>query len=205
MSITRTVKNPQRDRAKPQDKEKPLVENKLPTKRSFQAVEESEIETQELPDKARADAEVDAWAEKSDKVQFFRTEAEYEHVREELEFKHASFGNSICFFAARRDQWKTAVKMTSDTPGKVAYALEKAAMYEALRADCHQKFKSCGLPGLVNIPEGKILADQVQVFRDAEEQHFPHDRYSNRPKFCDPTVHAHGFNDTREGAADEKE
>ena len=67
----------------------------------------------------------------ADRVQFFRAEAEYERVREELEFKHASFGNAIRFFAVKRDSWKASL-CDGLGPGHDAYARECADMFEAL-------------------------------------------------------------------------
>ncbi|KAK1221248.1 hypothetical protein PQX77_015947 [Marasmius sp. AFHP31] len=147
--------------------------------------------------------EVKAWEDEC-KVQFFRGEAEYERVREELEFKHGSFGNAIRFFAARRDSWKLrATKASSD--GHKAYAHEKADMWEALRLDGECKFQRCGVSTLIDSSNGKTLAERVKVFREAEEKYFPCDRYANRPVFTDPTVHVAGFRDTREGSEDAKD
>ncbi|KAL0059580.1 hypothetical protein AAF712_013671 [Marasmius tenuissimus] len=68
-----------------------------------------------------------------------------------------------------------------------------------LRADCQNKFESCGIPDFVHIPEGKTLADQVAAFRLQEDKRFPEPRDEKRPAFHDPTIHSKGYKDTREG------
>ncbi|KAL0071315.1 hypothetical protein AAF712_001171 [Marasmius tenuissimus] len=179
-----------------------------PQKQPFQELEETEIDLQEQ----RADGwiwtrgkmaemnttDVQKWSEKEDKLQFHRTDAEYERVQEELEFKHACFHRAIRFFAKKSTLWEEAAS-NSDSPGKAAYAKEKAAMYDALRADCQYKLELCGMEEFVNIPEGKTLADQVKEWRVKENKLFPRDRLKNRPAFVDPTIHSKGFKDTREG------
>ncbi|KAK1223872.1 hypothetical protein PQX77_013238 [Marasmius sp. AFHP31] len=147
--------------------------------------------------------EVKAWEDEC-KVQFFRGEAEYEQVREELEFKHGSFGNAIRFFAARRDSWKLRATKASSN-GHKAYAHEKANMWEALRLDGECKFQRCGVLTLIGSSNGKTLAERVKVFREAEEKYFPCDRYANRPVFTDLTVHVTGFRNTRKGSEDTKD
>ncbi|KAJ8073224.1 hypothetical protein PM082_020094 [Marasmius tenuissimus] len=83
--------------------------------------------------------------------------------------------------------------------GMAAYAKEKAAMYDTLRADCQNKFESCRIPDFVHIPEGRTLADQVAMFCLQEDQRFPEPRDEKRPAFHDPTIHSQGYKDTREG------
>ncbi|KAL0059360.1 hypothetical protein AAF712_013871 [Marasmius tenuissimus] len=151
--------------------------------------------------------EIVKWREKGDRTHFFKADAEFERVREELEYKHACFDRTIRFFATKHDHWsRAALNAEKDgmvgmagMAGMAAYAKEKAAMYDALRADCQKKFESCGIPDFVHIPEGKTLADQVAAFRLQEDKRFPEPRDEKRPAFHDPTIHAKGFKDTREG------
>ncbi|KAL0059096.1 hypothetical protein AAF712_014197 [Marasmius tenuissimus] len=148
--------------------------------------------------------EVEAWEEESDKVQFFRAEAEYERVCEELEYKHSCFGNVIRYFAAKRDLWRSCLGKSMGN-GHEAYAREHTDMFEALRLDREAKLQRCGVSILLDTSNGKTLAERVRVFHEMEEKHFPCDRNANRPPFNDPTVHASGFKDTREGAEEDNQ
>ena len=113
-----------------------------------------------------------------DKTQFFRADAAFERVREELEFKHGCFHNAVRFFTKKSQHW-SKVALDADKaqqPGPAAYARKKAAVYDALRADCSQKFNACGIQEFVHIPEGKTLADQVAAYRSREDSLFPKPR-----------------------------
>ncbi|KAK1225394.1 hypothetical protein PQX77_011664 [Marasmius sp. AFHP31] len=146
--------------------------------------------------------EMETWEEESDRVQFFRAEAEFERVREELEYKHSCFGNAIRYFAAKRDLWRSSLGKGMGN-GHEAYAREHAEMFEALRLDGEAKLRRCGVSILLDTSNGETLAERVTVFRKMEEKHFPCERNVNRPPFKDPTVHASGFKDTREGAEED--
>ncbi|KAL0059577.1 hypothetical protein AAF712_013668 [Marasmius tenuissimus] len=84
--------------------------------------------------------EIVKWREKGDRTHFFKADAEFERVREELEYKHACFDRTIRFFATKRDHWsRAALNAEKDgmagmagRAGMAAYAKEKAAMYDAL-------------------------------------------------------------------------
>ncbi|KAK1234885.1 hypothetical protein PQX77_001902 [Marasmius sp. AFHP31] len=142
--------------------------------------------------------QIKRWADTCDRVQWMRSEADFERWQEQLERKHAEFMRSIAFFANARDTWKTlASDECSSTPGHRAYAKEHSDMYETLRLDCEVKYKACAIPILLNIPSGKTLADQVLRFRETENKYFRFDR-ATRPPFRDPTCHATGFEDVRE-------
>ncbi|KAJ3978278.1 hypothetical protein F5890DRAFT_1479494, partial [Lentinula detonsa] len=96
--------------------------------------------------------EIREWEEISNRVQFFRAEADYETWQEELERKHADFVFLIGSFTKQRDDWAILAKNFSSTPGHVAYAKEHSNMFEALRADAGLKYKRCGIGFLVNTP-----------------------------------------------------
>ncbi|KAL0575462.1 hypothetical protein V5O48_006514 [Marasmius crinis-equi] len=87
-----------------------------------------------------------------------------------------------------------ASKEHSSTQGHQAYANEHTDMYEALRLDCVDKYKGCGLPILCNIPAGLTLADQALLFWEAESKYFTFD-WSKKLVFKDPMCHASGFRD----------
>ncbi|KAK1215224.1 hypothetical protein PQX77_022175 [Marasmius sp. AFHP31] len=152
--------------------------------------------------KEMTETEIEQWENTSDRVQFFRAEAEYERALEELEYKHGCFGNTIRYFFAKRDVWKSCLGKGLGA-GFEAYAREHADMFQALRLDAEAKFRICGITTLIDESNGKTLAERVIKFRKAEEEYFPRNRNANRPPFKDPTVHSSGFQDTREGAEEE--
>ncbi|KAJ8073223.1 hypothetical protein PM082_020093 [Marasmius tenuissimus] len=49
--------------------------------------------------------EIVKWHEEGDRTHFFKADAEFERVQEELEYKHACFDRTIRFFATKRDHW----------------------------------------------------------------------------------------------------
>ncbi|KAJ3792862.1 hypothetical protein GGU11DRAFT_760400 [Lentinula aff. detonsa] len=118
------------------------------------------------------------WEEISNRVQFFRAEADYETWQEELERKHADFVFLIGSFTKQRDDWAILAKNFSSTPGHVAYAKEHSNMFEALRADAGLKYKHCGIGFLVNTPLGEQLDRRIMAWRAQEEKHFAFDRLS---------------------------
>ncbi|KAK1224325.1 hypothetical protein PQX77_012776 [Marasmius sp. AFHP31] len=130
--------------------------------------------------------EVEAWEEESDKVQFFRAEAEYERVREELEYKHSCFGNVIRYHAAKRDLWRSCLGKGMGN-GHEAYAREHADMFEALRLDGEAKLQRCGVSILLDISNGETLAERVTVFREMEEKHFPCERLTRSTNSSSPS------------------
>ncbi|KAK7013621.1 hypothetical protein VNI00_019465 [Paramarasmius palmivorus] len=144
-------------------------------------------------------AEMKDWEETSDRVQWFRAEAEFERAREEVEIKHAEFARCIRFFACMRDKWTTCAEQSA-FPGHAAYAREHSDIYDALRQDAEAKFSRCSIPMLRTVPSGKTLADQVIAYRAQEEKYFDFDRQVGRPLFQDPTMHGtpEGFRDYRE-------
>jgi len=105
-------------------------------------------------------------------VKFFRDEADMERWREQVEIKHAEFYRVIRAFRKYREIW-TALASSSPTPGHAAYANKVAARYMVMEINACERFKTCGIPILREIEEGRTLADQILAWRALEAQRFP--------------------------------
>ncbi|KAJ3748192.1 hypothetical protein EV360DRAFT_76305 [Lentinula raphanica] len=145
--------------------------------------------------------ELQRWEDKSDSVHWFRAEADMERWQEQLEIKHAEFLRLIASFTKYRDTWNSISTQFSPTPGHRAYALEHRDMFDSLRIDAEEKFRSCALPFLRCSTTGSTLGDRVRLWRTEEEKLFKFDRWGSRPAFHDPTVLKYG-GDIRESIGD---
>ncbi|KAE9398939.1 hypothetical protein BT96DRAFT_994369 [Gymnopus androsaceus JB14] len=55
-----------------------------------------------------------------------------------------------------------------------------------MERDARERFKTCSIPILRNLEEGRTLADQILAWRAREALQFPRVKYV-RPPFVDPT------------------
>ncbi|KAJ3715761.1 hypothetical protein C8R42DRAFT_725564 [Lentinula raphanica] len=145
--------------------------------------------------------ELQRWEDQSDSIHWFRAEADLERWQEQLEIKHAEFLRLIASFTKYRDAWDYVSAHFSPTPGHRAYALEHRDMFDSLRIDAEEKFRSCALPFLRCSISGNTLHDRVQLWRAEEEKLFKFNRWASRPDFHDPTTLKYG-GDIREAVDD---
>ncbi|KAJ3772331.1 hypothetical protein FB446DRAFT_643696 [Lentinula raphanica] len=121
--------------------------------------------------------EMEKWEDKNDSVQWFRAEADMERWQEQLEIKHAEFLRLIASFTTHRNAWESLAKSYSDSPGHLAYAREHRDMFDSLRADAEEKYRTCALPFLRRRESGESLQDRILLWRRGEEKLFKWDRY----------------------------
>jgi hypothetical protein len=105
-----------------------------------------------------------------ERVQWFRAEAEMQRWQEQVEQKLAELLRTIRSFSKMKETWTDlSLRQDSHFPGRIAYAKEKASMYEMMESDCRKKLADAGYKHLLSI-EG-TLADYIDAKR-AEEAAF---------------------------------
>ncbi|KAF6759321.1 hypothetical protein DFP72DRAFT_806849 [Ephemerocybe angulata] len=83
---------------------------------------------------------------KSDRVQWFRAEAEMYRWQEEWEQKLAELLRTAKYFSKMSLVWSDLGKKTENEPGKSAFAFKLAAQYNQLRRISRTNFKATSLP-----------------------------------------------------------
>ncbi|KAJ3791868.1 hypothetical protein GGU11DRAFT_750925 [Lentinula aff. detonsa] len=142
--------------------------------------------------------EIEVWEETNNRIQWARSEADFERWQEQLEVKHADFMRFIRYAAYARDVWfKLAQGPCSSSLGHIAYGREHSNMWESLCAEVEGRYNHCRIPGLWIVTKGKTFVDNVAQWRQEEEKHFSFNCWANRPPFKDPATHDEGFGDTR--------
>ncbi|KAF7295985.1 CxC2 domain-containing protein [Mycena kentingensis (nom. inval.)] len=116
-----------------------------------------------------SDAEMDAWSQEGDRVQWFRAEAEMQRWREQEEQKTAELLRTRRSFLKMEEVW-AALALGSSEPGHRAYALQKCAMYSRLAAETTRFITAAGLDGL--LVEGASLVDWVRAKRAEDDKDF---------------------------------
>ncbi|KAJ3979929.1 hypothetical protein F5890DRAFT_1420566 [Lentinula detonsa] len=117
--------------------------------------------------------EIEVWEETNNRIQWARSEADFERWQEQLEVKHADFMRFIRYAAYARDVWlKLAQGPCSSSLGHIAYGREHSNMWESLCAEAEGRYNHCGIPGLRIVTKGKTFVDNVAQWRQEEEKHF---------------------------------
>lgn len=93
-------------------------------------------------------------------MQWFCAEAEMQHWREGWEFKQADFMRTIASFQRMSAVWDELAR-SSNTPGPIAYASKQSAMYLEMERHAKELFSKVGYSHLINVKDGKILADYL--------------------------------------------
>lgn len=101
-------------------------------------------------------------------MQWFRAEAEMQRWREEWEFKQADFMCTIASFERMSAVWDELAR-SSNTPGPIAYASKQSAMYLEMERHAKELFSKAGYSHLIDVKDGKILADYLREERAKEE------------------------------------
>ncbi|KAF8074505.1 hypothetical protein FPV67DRAFT_1725303 [Lyophyllum atratum] len=114
-----------------------------------------------------SETELQKWAEEGDRVQWFRAEAEMQRWQEEWEVKQAEFMRCIRTFKMMSDVWsKLASTISASSPGHVAYAKKKSAMYREMELFARKKFISVGYGDRLSADSGTLVD---HVLRDREK------------------------------------
>ena len=88
--------------------------------------------------------------------------------REEWEFKQADFMCTIASFERMSAVWDELAR-SSNTPGPIAYASKQSAMYLEMERHAKELFSKAGYSHLIDVKDGKILADYLHEERAKEE------------------------------------
>lgn len=100
-------------------------------------------------------AEDDGWQEESDKVQWFRAEAEFLRWLEQLERKHFEFVRLIRSFQWYIRVWSDRELANSGNVGLSAFASRQVGVYNAMLDDAYRLFEGVADPKLVG--DGKTV------------------------------------------------
>lgn len=95
------------------------------------------------------DRDDEGWQEESDKVQWFRAEADFFRWLEQLERKHFEFVRLIGSFRWYVEIWTGRRQKSSGNAGLAAFASRQAAVYEAMLDDAYSLFRGVAHPKLV--------------------------------------------------------
>ncbi|KAG5633493.1 hypothetical protein H0H81_007300, partial [Sphagnurus paluster] len=124
-----------------------------------------------------SEIELQKWAEEGDRVQWFRAEAEMQRWQEEWEIKQAEFMRCIRTFQKMSIVWSQMATANASSPGHVAYARKKSAMYVEMERATRDKFirmgygdRLCASQTLANrIMEDRIKFDTSPLPMDRRE------------------------------------
>jgi hypothetical protein len=90
-------------------------------------------------------------------VQWFRTEAEMQRWQEQVEQKLAELLRTIWSFSKMKETWTDlSLRQDSHFPGRIAYAKDKASMYEMMETDCRKKLADTGYKHFVRATSGNM-------------------------------------------------
>lgn len=107
-----------------------------------------------------------------DRVQWFRAEAEMERWQEEVEIKQADFIRCINYFGKMSDVWMS-LQGSITSPGKIAYAKKKSAMFKEMELSARHLFAKAGYSHLLNLTNEKPHAHYVMEERNKPEYIIP--------------------------------
>ena len=80
-----------------------------------------------------------------DRVQWFRVRAQMERWEEEVEIVEEEFRRTVRAYEATGRMWsELGEKSRTKGKGYVAYALQKASMFEEMATDAREKFEAAG-------------------------------------------------------------
>ncbi|KAJ7572142.1 hypothetical protein C8J56DRAFT_1035828, partial [Mycena floridula] len=103
--------------------------------------------------------EMVVFEEESDRVQWFRAEADYERALEVWETRQAEFIRGIRYFKTLSTTWADIAKDSGEDAGKMAYTKQKSAMYARMHSDAEIAFTNLGYGSLM--AEGCDLAAEI--------------------------------------------
>ncbi|KAJ7051625.1 hypothetical protein C8F01DRAFT_1066754 [Mycena amicta] len=122
-----------------------------------------------------SDEEMDAWSREGDRVQWFRAEAEMMRWREQKEQKLAELLRTRRSFVRMESTW-TELAGHETSPGRQAYARQKAAMYGRMSQETVDCILAAGHGDL--LAEGVNFVDWVRRQRAKEDSEFDNLVYS---------------------------
>ncbi|KAJ7495577.1 hypothetical protein FB451DRAFT_1164304 [Mycena latifolia] len=110
-----------------------------------------------------SNAEMDAWSNEGDRVQWFRAQAEMQRWQEQGEQKLVELLRTMRSFAKMHSVWAQLAEIQpSDRSGAKAYARQKVAMYERRRLEAQKKVQEAGY--------SHLLQSKANVLSFVEEQ-----------------------------------
>ncbi|KAJ3511561.1 hypothetical protein NMY22_g15609 [Coprinellus aureogranulatus] len=113
------------------------------------------------------------WSEESNRVQWFRAEAEMMRFREECESTIADFLRCIRYFDKMNSVWDELARGYSDLSAHAIYARNSAKMYMRMAREARQRFgESTGMNADSMLTSGELLAVQIQRMREKEALEF---------------------------------
>ncbi|KAJ3519411.1 hypothetical protein NMY22_g13219 [Coprinellus aureogranulatus] len=124
-----------------------------------------------LGDKSKEDMK--KWSEESNRVQWFRAEAEMMRFREECESTIADFLRCIRYFDKMSNVWEELARRHGDISAHAIYARNSAKMFMRMAREARQRFReSTGMDADSMLTSGELLAVQIQRMRDKEALEF---------------------------------
>ncbi|KAH9486111.1 hypothetical protein JR316_0000175 [Psilocybe cubensis] len=114
--------------------------------------------------------DIEAWSDESDRVKWFRAEAEMRRWQEENEINQAQFLRCIRSFHVMSKHWTQLAKMNATDPGRVAYAKKMSARFSRLESDAKERLVRAGYRELVDNYTGEnapLLSEHMAANRTA--------------------------------------
>lgn len=93
----------------------------------------------------------DAWQEESDRVHWFRSEAEFFRWLEQTERKHFEFLRVIRSFKWNSSLWCSRAEACGWKTGLGAFASRQVGVYSSLHSDALALFRKCAVPDIVPV------------------------------------------------------